>query len=106
MEPGYFRTSAFSNIQHLDPRVKDYEQFNAGVKAFEQGVVGNEPGDSSKAVKVMIDLVKGTGVAAGKTVPLRIPIGSDGSTRVKEKCEEMLKICAEWEDVARSTDFK
>lgn len=76
------------------------------MKAVEQGVVGNEPGDSTKGVACMIDLVKGTGVAAGKTIPLRMPLGTDGWTRIKEKCEETLKICEEWEEIAKSTDVQ
>lgn len=76
------------------------------MRAVEQGVVGNEPGDSTKGVARMIDLVKGTGIAAGKTIPLRMPLGTDGWTRIKEKCEETLKICEEWEKVAKSTDVQ
>ncbi|CAG8952805.1 hypothetical protein HYFRA_00009050 [Hymenoscyphus fraxineus] len=107
LEPGYFRTQAFSNIRHVPDRVDIYAQFNAGVKQFEQSVVGNEPGDSKKAIEIMIDLVKGTGVAAGKeTIPLRVPLGSDGLERIKAKCQETLKICEDWEEVAKSTDIK
>jgi hypothetical protein len=54
----------------------------------------------------MIELAKGTGVAAGKAVPLRVPLGTDGWTRIKDKCEETLKICQEWEEVAKSTDVQ
>ncbi|KAF3764013.1 NAD(P)-binding protein [Cryphonectria parasitica EP155] len=106
IEPGYFRTRAFSNISHIDPRIDDYAEFNLGVKAFEQSLVGNEPGDSTKAVQRMIEIVKGTGMATGKQIPLRIPLGSDGWSRIKAVCEETLKICEDWEDVAKSTDAK
>lgn len=106
IEPGYFKTQAFSNIKHVPDRVETYAQFNAGVKQFEQSVIGNEPGDSAKAVEVMIDLVKGTGVAAGKIVPLRVPLGTDGLERIRTKCQEILTICGEWEGVAKSSDFK
>lgn len=106
VEPGYFRTSAFKNIRNVDPRQQDYAGFNAAVRAAEAGIVGNEPGDPSKAVSVMIDLVKGTGVAAGKTVPLRVPLGTDGWERIRAKCEDTLKVCDEWEEVAKSTDLK
>lgn len=106
VEPGYCRTSAFSNIKHVSPRVDVYDQFNAGVKAVEQSVVGNEPGDCAKAVQRMIEVTKGNGMAAGRTVPLRIPLGSDGWARVRAKCEETLKICDEWEGVAKSIDIQ
>ncbi|KAI1428460.1 hypothetical protein F5Y12DRAFT_731835 [Xylaria sp. FL1777] len=105
VEPGYFRTRAFGNINHVPPRVPDYAQFNAAVRDLEAGIVGNEPGDAEKAVAVMIDLVKGTGVAAGKTIPLRVPLGSDGWGRIRAKCENMMKICDDWEEVAKSTDI-
>lgn len=106
IEPGYFRTQAFSNINHVAPRVDVYAQFNAGVKAYEEGLVGNEPGDAKKAVERMIELVKGTGMAAGKTIPLRVPLGTDGWTRIRAKCEETIKICDDWEEVAKSTDIE
>ncbi|KAJ4420472.1 hypothetical protein N0V82_004349 [Gnomoniopsis sp. IMI 355080] len=109
VEPGYCRTSAFSNIRHVAPRVDVYSEFNAeilGVKAFEQGVVGNEPDDLKKAVTRMIELTNGTGMAAGKTVPIRVPLGTDGWSRIRAKCEETLKICNEWEEVAKSIDVQ
>ncbi|KAI1383835.1 uncharacterized protein F4822DRAFT_53210 [Hypoxylon trugodes] len=106
IEPGYFRTRAFGNINHVPPRVPEYAKFNAAVRKVEQGTVGKEPGNAEKGVAIMIDLVKGTGVAAGKQVPLRVPLGSDGWSRIRAKCEGMVNICDDWEDVARSTDIK
>lgn len=106
IEPGYFRTRAFANINHVAPRVDDYIPFNTGVRAVEEGIVGNEPGDSVKGVQRMIEIVKGTGMASGKSIPLRVPLGSDGWSRIKAKCEETLKICEDWEDVAKSTDVQ
>ncbi|KAI1215081.1 uncharacterized protein F4807DRAFT_455531 [Annulohypoxylon truncatum] len=105
VEPGYFRTQAFAKINHVPPRVPDYAQFNTAVRAVEAGIVGNEPGDAEKAVSIMVDLVKGTGVAQGKDIPLRVPLGSDGWGRIRAKCENMIKICDEWEEVAKSTDI-
>ncbi|KAF7551210.1 hypothetical protein G7Z17_g5168 [Cylindrodendrum hubeiense] len=105
VEPGYFRTKAFNNILHVEPRAPDYAQFNTAVRQVEAATIGNEPGDSEKGVARMIDLVKGTGAAAGRTVPLRVPLGSDSLGRIKAKCEETLKICSEWEELAKSTDI-
>ncbi|KAL7934151.1 NAD(P)-binding protein [Trichoderma chlorosporum] len=104
VEPGYFRTKVFSNINHVEPRIPAYAQFNAGVRQFEASLVGNEPGDAEKAVTRMVELVKGTGMAAGKQIPLRVPLGTDGWERIKSKCEETIKICEDWEEVAKSTD--
>lgn len=104
VEPGYFRTKAFENILHIEPHVPYYAQFNTAVRQVEAATVGNEPGNSEKGVARMIDLVKGTGAAAGRTVPLRVPLGSDSWGRIKAKCEETIKICNEWEELAKSTD--
>lgn len=106
VEPGYFRTSAFNNINHVAPRVSDYAEFNAGVRQVEAGLGSIAPGNAEKAVAIMIDLVKGTGVATGKQIPLRVPLGSDGWSRVRAKCESTMKICDDWEEVAKSTDIK
>lgn len=65
----------------------------------------SSPGDPKKAVARMIELVRGTGFAEGKKVPLRVPLGSDSWSRVKTKCEETLEICQEWEDMAKSVDI-
>ncbi|KAK7919957.1 hypothetical protein PG985_007979 [Apiospora marii] len=104
VEPGYFRTRAFGNINYVPTRNSDFGEYNAAVRAGVESQLGKEPGDPDKAVNIMIDLVNGTGVAAGKEVPLRVPLGSDGWGRIKAKCENMLVTCQAWEEVAKSTD--
>ncbi|KAI1757267.1 NAD(P)-binding protein [Xylaria castorea] len=106
IEPGYFRTRVFSNINHVPARAPAYAQFNASIRDIEAGIVGNEPGDAAKAVSIMIDLINGTGVASGKEVPLRVPLGSDGWERIRAQGESIVKICDDWEEVAKSTDLK
>lgn len=107
VEPGYCGTRAFHNVNFAPLRnAVDYSEFLAGAKAHVASVVDNEPGDPDKAVDRMIELVKGTGMAAGRDVPLRVPLGSDGWDKVKTKCKETLKICEEWADVASSIDVK
>lgn len=105
VEPGYCRTPVFNKIQHVEARVPEYAQFNEAVRQAEATLTENSPGDPEKAVARMIELVKGTGFAEGKTLPLRVPLGSDSWWRVKSKCEETLKICREWEELAKSVDI-
>ncbi|KAF5023472.1 hypothetical protein F66182_4472 [Fusarium sp. NRRL 66182] len=104
-EPGYCRTPVFDKLQHVDARVPEYAQFNQAVRQAEAALTANSPGDPSKAVARMIELVKGTGFADGRSVPLRVPLGSDSWSRVKAKCEETLDICRQWEDIAKSVDY-
>ncbi|KAM5520165.1 short-chain oxidoreductase [Fusarium oxysporum f. sp. phaseoli] len=105
VEPGYCRTPVFNKIQHVEARVPEYAQFNEAVRQAEATLTESSPGDPEKAVARMIELVRGTGFAEGKKVPLRVPLGSDSWSRVKTKCEETLEICQEWEDMAKSVDI-
>lgn len=106
MEPGYFRTKVFGNITPIPPRVQEFADFHAVVKAGAEAISGTEPGDPEKAVTRIVELVRGTGMAEGRNVPLRVALGSDGWERIRYKCETVLKGCQEWEEVARSTDFE
>ncbi|KAJ4251463.1 hypothetical protein NW762_011447 [Fusarium torreyae] len=105
VEPGLCRTPVFNKLTHVEARVPEYAQFNDAVRQSEATLTANSPGDPDKAVTRMIELVKGAGFAEGKTLPLRVPLGSDSWSRIKSKCEETLDICREWEDVAKSVDY-
>ncbi|KAI8218383.1 hypothetical protein K4K53_008796 [Colletotrichum sp. SAR 10_77] len=105
VEPGYFRTRVFVKLAHIPLRIPEFAGFNAA--CVEQGakIYGTEPGDPEKAVERMVELVRGEGMAAGREMPLRVPLGTDGWGRIKKKCEDMIKVCEDWEDVAKSTDW-
>lgn len=104
VEPGYCRTPVFNKLHHVDARVPEYASFNEAVRQVEASLTASALGDPEKVVARMIELVKGTGMASGRKVPLRVPLGSDSLSKIKTKCEEMLEICREWEEVAKSTD--
>lgn len=65
----------------------------------------NQPGDPVKLVETILDLVRQEGIAEGKDIPLRMPLGVDVFDDMKAKCEETLSLLDEWRDVIRSTDF-
>lgn len=67
---------------------------------------GNQPGDTVKLVDIIIDVVKGEGVAEGKSIPRSIQIGTDCYNGVKEDLTKRLEILEEWRDVSTSTDLK
>ncbi|GKU08297.1 oxidoreductase yusz [Fusarium langsethiae] len=106
VEPGYCRTPVFDKVQYVTGSVPEYSQFNAAVRIDVATLSATSPGNPDLAVARMIELVKGIGFAEGKTVPLRVPLGSDCWERVKAKCEETLDICKDWEDTAKSIDYK
>ncbi|OCT49314.1 putative oxidoreductase [Cladophialophora carrionii] len=106
IEPGRFRTLLLSsqNMKAVQTKVGDYARFN---EALLEGLAREDqrqPGDPVKLAKIVVDLVRGEGVAQGRYVPFRLPLGIDCFDEVKAKCEETLKLLEDWKDVIRSTD--
>jgi hypothetical protein len=82
----------------------EYKEFFAVVQEAIEWRNGRQPGDTQKAAQRMIDVVKCEGMAAGRPMPKRLPLGSESLKIIKDKCFETLRICNEWEDLITSTD--
>lgn len=81
-------------------------KIHAEITAAYAALSGNQRGDVKKAVERMVDVLRLEGVAEGRTaMPRRLPIGKDAFEAVREKCEETLRICEEWEGVIGDTDY-
>lgn len=107
IEPGVFRTNFFSstNLRTKQSQIADYAEFSRGILGYLASQDQKQPGDPAKLVNVVIDLVRGEGVAKGKEVPFRLPLGSDCVKEVKAKCQKTLEVIDEWEDVCQGTDL-
>ena len=109
IEPGYFRTSflragAKVEAQRID--AYDDETTPSGkMRKLLREVNLKQPGDVVKGSKVANDVLLRTGVAEGKTLPLRIVLGSDCEQGIRSKISGTLSILDEWSDVIRSTDY-
>lgn len=66
---------------------------------------GNQIGDVKKGAEACVDVLTRTGVAKGKDLPLRIVLGSDCVSMIREECGKTLKRVDEWEMVSASTDY-
>ena len=66
---------------------------------------GNEPGDSVKAGKVVVDLVRGEGAADGRELPTLIPLGPDTLDVIDGVTNEYTKTRSEWKNVIVSTGY-
>ena len=66
---------------------------------------GHQPGDPVKGVKVMVDVVRGEGVAAGRPTPIVLPLGTDSFETIKAVCDTTVENLYAWEDVIKSTDL-
>ncbi|KAI7228153.1 hypothetical protein KC330_g8048, partial [Hortaea werneckii] len=107
INPGYFVSDVAKPQKHERALDADWGEYPALKKMCTDLVPtlhGNQPGDTAKAARLVIDLVKGEGVAQGRELPLALPIGNDAFVKIKEQSEAMLKMLEEWEDVIRSTD--
>ncbi len=66
---------------------------------------GTQLGNPKKGVQILLDVVRGEGVAQGKEFPKSLLMGSDTFAVVQDKIQGYLKLQAEWESVSKSTDF-
>ncbi|KAI0144550.1 NAD(P)-binding protein [Xylariaceae sp. FL1272] len=110
IEPGYFRTG------FLNAGGGNRKTASNGLEAEYKGtavdstrnllnvVDNNQPGDVLKGAKVIVDILTGTGVGAGKEFPIRIMLGTDAIADIRGKMERTEKLIREWEDVIASTD--
>ena len=104
-EPGYHRTKIMhaDNVKILPLTVPEYAEIHDAMEAGVLGLSGNQPGDPQKAVERIVDVIRQEGMAAGKEMPPRLPLGPDGMQQVRDKCLATLKILEEWEPLIRST---
>ncbi|KAI1099461.1 hydroxybutyrate dehydrogenase [Jackrogersella minutella] len=105
IESGIFNTEVMRNIQHVESRVPFWQPLNKAARVRAEGNYQNPPGDAADLISKIIQIVKGTGIAEGREIPLRIPFGSDCLTQMRLKVQQLQKIYDEWESVAISTDF-
>ncbi|KAF5020942.1 hypothetical protein F66182_7023 [Fusarium sp. NRRL 66182] len=105
VEPGYFRTS------FLNPGVKmvtkqrlsayDDEATPTGkARRFLDATDAKQPGDVDKGAKVIVD------VLTGRSVPVRIVLGSDADGYIRRECEQTLGLLDAWKSVTVSTDIE
>ena len=106
--PGYYQTKIMSptNVKTAPLRIPEYEETDKAISGFVAATNGNQPGDTRKLVERIIDVVKSEGMAAGKPIRQRLPMGRDSMAVIKKKCEATLKLCEEWETLITSTDIE
>jgi hypothetical protein len=86
--------------------IPDYAELNQIVGGFVQQMDKNQPGDPEKAVNVMIDVIRKEGIAKGREIPERLPLGTNILGKIRAKYTRYLKVCDEWEDVIAGTDIE
>jgi len=106
---GFFRTSVLEADKRTPKvsRIPDYQETCDKMEKILEDINGKQPGDPAKGSKVIVDLVKGEGGAAGKKdFPISLVLGTDSYRGAKSLSEQTLDRLEEWKDVSLSTDFK
>lgn len=66
---------------------------------------GNQGGDPKRAAEVILDLIRGEGVAHGREVPNTLPLGSEALEMIGNVCKTTMETLEEWRNVIISTDI-
>ncbi|KAL6306434.1 NAD-P-binding protein [Sparassis latifolia] len=105
---GWFRTAVCSptNLITSASRIADYDSLMAPVRAQLNSFDRTQPGDPVKGAEILVDLVRGEGVAKGREVPPVIGLGQDYYLSVKQACKNTLEELEEWQAVSCSTDIE
>ncbi|KAG2065634.1 NAD(P)-binding protein [Suillus decipiens] len=107
VEPGAFRTeNIYSNkFDTWTNPIPDYDETRAETLVKYEAIPGKQPGDPMKAMNLVVDVVRGEGVAVGREWPLYLVLGEDAERDVRNKCMMMLKHLDEWQDVIRDVNL-
>ncbi|KAI1143814.1 hypothetical protein F5Y05DRAFT_7098 [Hypoxylon sp. FL0543] len=106
-DAGNFKTPILSaeRIKYSPHTIQEYTDTMRQFYGIIDGLDMKQPGDPKKGVKIMVDVIKGEGVAEGKPAPERMPLGADMVEYIVGKCKDSLAMCEEWDQVSHSTDF-
>lgn len=91
---GCFRTS-FLGPDHRKPyvaKIDDYREMTEQVESALQVVNGKQLGDPKKSAQILLDVVRGEGVAQGKEFPKLLLMGSDRFEGVQDRIQGYLKL--------------
>lgn len=107
IEPGYFRTDLLESGNATVPKspMKEYDGTPAHATVDRlAGISHQQDGDPVKGASVIIDVLTQSGVAAGRPIPLRLPVGPDSIVDIGNKCRSILALLEDWKDVVSSTN--
>ncbi len=62
-------------------------------------------GDPQKAMEVVVDVVRGEGVAKGREWPTYLILGEDAEVDIRNKIGKVAKALDDWQDVIRSVNL-
>ncbi|KAK7449195.1 hypothetical protein VKT23_013341 [Stygiomarasmius scandens] len=108
VDPGMFRTAILGDGHRTgyQSRIGDYEEMGRRNEGYLAASHNKQLGDPAKAVRIIVDVVRGEGVAKNKPFPKNLHLGSDCYEMARVSAEESLNTLEEWKVVVCSTDYK
>lgn len=107
IEPGNYRTNILSQTAQVraEKKIVDYEPMHQELTNYLRGMDGNQPGDTKKGAKLMVEALTGTGRCAGKKLPPRLALGADAVKYIGDVLDTNRKHLDEWTDLISTTDY-
>ncbi|KAL1725288.1 hypothetical protein EV714DRAFT_240127 [Schizophyllum commune] len=106
VQPGSFRTEGmYGQGFYNGNKIPAWNDIHATARARFASVPGTEKGDPAKAMRALVDVVRGEGKAAGRELPRYLVLGEDAVADVRNKFGRVLQVVADWEDVSTDTNF-
>ncbi|KAF8668095.1 short-chain dehydrogenases reductases (SDR) family [Rhizoctonia solani] len=105
---GKFRTSFLerdTNLKKASQMIPDYKPVNDWFDDFRDKIAGNQPNDPKLGVLRIIEIITQSGMATGKEVPGRIPLGVDAKEQLIKRCQDTVEQLEEWSDIICSTGY-
>ncbi|GAB1528405.1 hypothetical protein RhiTH_011599 [Rhizoctonia solani] len=105
---GKYHTSLLerdTNLKKASQMIPDYKPINDWFDDFRDKLAGNQPNDPKLGVLRIIEIITQSGMATGKEVPARIPLGVDGKEPLIKRCQDTVEQLEEWSDIICSTGY-
>ncbi|KAF9768993.1 hypothetical protein IL306_013658 [Fusarium sp. DS 682] len=101
---GHPREDTPPELTSQAPAIADYGKLMGEVGGMFAKAFAQRTGDLNKVASVMVDVMKGEGIAVGKPWAVRVALGSDAFDAGEQKFEEQMRLLKEWKDVTYATD--
>lgn len=103
--PGGFRTSQLDTPYVKNNHIADYDGYREDALQELTERWKKAQGDPSKAMEILVDVIKGTGKAEGMELPSWLLLGRPTFLCARDHCDKLSRLVDEWEGVSMDSDY-
>lgn len=105
--PGHFRTEKLHTAPYvMAHHIPAYDAMREEEMARFNKLWHKARGDTDRAVEVIVDVVRGEGCAAGRTLPFWLLLGNATYVNARAHAERLAQDMDAWQDVAKDLDIQ